>query len=116
MYAYPAVVSRHVRICEHLGDDRAERRRTERCVARCRELEQLAKENYKRRDLLGCSEREELGDFEGAGATRARVIRKGGIIEEPCGLLYRVSQEKVVRDPWRKRVGILRVILHAKMV
>jgi hypothetical protein len=115
MYAHPAVVPRHVRICEHLGDHRPQRRRTECFVARCRELEQLAKENHKRRELLRCSEREELGDFEGAGATRARVIRKGGIVKEPCGLLYRVSQENFVRDAWRKRVRILRVILRRKM-
>jgi hypothetical protein len=45
VYAYPAVVPRHIRIRKHLSEHRAQRRRAVRFVARTGELEQPAKEN-----------------------------------------------------------------------
>ena len=58
VYAYPAVVPRHIRIRKHLCEHRAQRRRTKRHVARGRHLELLAKEDGECRPLLGCGEGE----------------------------------------------------------
>jgi hypothetical protein len=46
----------------------------------------LAEGNEERGTLLGRGEREKLGDLEGGGAERARVVRKDGAVGQPLDL------------------------------
>jgi hypothetical protein len=88
VYAYSAVIPRHVRIRKHLGEHGSQRRRTVRRVARAGELELLTKEDSERGALLGCGEGDKLGDFEGRDATGASIVHKIRVIEQLSSLLY----------------------------
>jgi hypothetical protein len=80
-HAHLAVVPRHVRICQYLREDGAQRRRAVRRGAIAGEPELLADEDQVRGGLLGRREREELADLEGGTAESARVLREDVVFE-----------------------------------
>lgn len=65
--------------------------------------------------LLGRGEREELADLKRGDAERARVVREDVVFEQPLCLCYCGLQERFVRATGWERVGVLGIVLRARV-
>ncbi len=71
----------------------------------------MTKEHGERGALLGCREREQLGDLKRRDAECARIIGKGGVDEKAFDLSYCALKDKRIGATRWERMGVLSIIL-----